>query len=549
MQQIAWLLRSALVASYCAAAFPADWATWGGPFGTNATSESNLPDRFDRDTETNVRWSVRLGDVVFGCPTVSEGRVFVGTNHAAVREDPRFSKSRGGVLVCLDEDSGATIWSLVTPERTEGFPEHTHMPQQRWGICSSPAVEGDRVYIVTNGDDVLCLDVNGLADGNDGPFLDEARYMAPEGEPPIALNEHDADIIWRYDIPRELDVAPHDVGSCSVLLYGDVLYTSTSNGLGTKNPVDPLRPNAPAFIALDKRSGRLIGVEDEQLSERLFHAQWSSPTAGIVDGRALIFLGGGDGVCYAFEAIRLGEPGKFDYLLPDAGADAEDPFREGPLRMKASWRFDCNPPDFKFRDGKRVYYYQGDLRVYKNKHREGLSTVGFNSGDGSFAGPAEILASPVFYEGQVYVSIGRDPLHGLGRGILHCINAQGTGDIRQSGRVWDYRGIGRTLASVAVSEGLVYAIDLAGTLHCLDASTGQLFWTHDTREESWSNPLVADGKVYVNTKETFWIFAASREKRLIFNHRGGSECAPIAANGSVYAFMRGKLYSLVQPAN
>jgi len=511
------------------AAAPADWPNWTGPLGRNAADTGALPGEFDRDSRQNVRWSARLGEVAFGSPTVSQGKVFVGTNMAALRGDPRFEGLDGGVLVCLDEATGERLWSVASPVRTEGFPEGAHMIHQRWGLCSSPTVDGDRVYVVTNGNDLLCLDVEGLRNGNDGPFQDEAVFMAGEGRAPIALNpETDGDILWRYDIPRALEVAPHDTASSSVLIHGDVLYAATSNGIGVGSPVYALNREAPAFIALDKGGGTFLAREDVALSENLFHAQWGSATKAEVGGETLIFLGGNDGVCYAFEAIPGGDGGG---AVPDA--------------LATRWRFDCNPPHYqRYLDGRPIYYYQGDLRVYRNKVRAGESVEGFNSGDGSFVGPSEILASPVFYEGRVYVATGRDPLHGLGRGALSCIDATGAGDISESGLVWRFEGIGRTMSTVAIADGLVYAADLAGTLYCLDAGMGVLYWKHDTGHEIWGNPLVADGKVYVNTKHSFWVFAAGRRKEVLFSSRGGSETGPIAANGVVYAFIRGQLYAL-----
>ena len=50
------------------------------------------------------------------------------------------------------------------------------------GICSSPTVDGDRVYLVTNRCEVLCLDVHGMANGNDGPLRDEGQYTAGPGQ-------------------------------------------------------------------------------------------------------------------------------------------------------------------------------------------------------------------------------------------------------------------------------------------------------------------------------------------------------------------------------
>jgi outer membrane protein assembly factor BamB len=246
----------------------------------------------------------------------------------------------------------------------------------------------------------------------------------------------------------------------------------------------------------------------------------------VVGGKTLVFLGGGDGICYAFEPFPEGKPGNSPGLL------------------KTVWRYDCNPHHYKFRDGKRIYYYQGDVRVYRTKRKQGQDTNGFNSGDGSFIGPCQVIATPVFYDNRVYVAIGRDPSHGLGRGALHCIDARQLGDITDSGRIWTYERIGRTLSTVSVADSLVYAVDLEGRFHCLDAVTGDLYWIHDTNDETWGAPLVADGKFYLNTKQSFWILAAGKEKQVLFVHPGGSECGPIAANRVVYAFIRGTLYAL-----
>ena len=52
-----------------------------------------------------------------------------------------------------------------------------------------------------------------------------------------------------------------------------------------------------------KTTGRLAARENIGLSSRLWHAQWSSPSLGEVNGKTLFFIGGGDGVCYAFETL------------------------------------------------------------------------------------------------------------------------------------------------------------------------------------------------------------------------------------------------------
>ena len=520
-----WPVCGFLVAAACSLpGFGADWTQWGGTQAGNMVSdETNLPETFERGhvrgnsidgaTAENVRWVAKLGMNAYGNPTVADGRVFVGTDGSSIDDDPRFNKTHVGVLKCLDESDGSLIWQLVIPKRVHGLPDSVYFTLQRCGVCSSPTVDGDRVFIVGTGGDILCLDVDGLANGNDGPFVDEAQYMAGYQKPPIPLDSHDADIVWRFDPIDELGVCPHDAASCSVLIDGDVLYTGTSNGVGgdkgspwPKMHAYVVNPEAPALIALDKNTGRLLAVEDSGISSRLWHAQWSSPSMGVVNGKKLLFLGGGDGYCYAFEALED---------LP-----------QEPVKLKLVWRYDCNPPEYRFPNGEPVDYYKGDKR-------QSHST---NKNDGTYLGPSQIIATPVFFENRIYVAIGQDPAHGRGRGVLHCIDATQTGDVTKTACLWRYEGIERSLSTVAVHDGLVYVPDLSGKLHCLDADTGEVRWVYETKGETWGSVLVADGRLYLGNKRQFFVLAEGPEPRLLSKIRLGAPVysTPIAANGTLY---------------
>lgn len=517
------LLRQAGVAA------GADWPQWGGCDSRNMVSqEKGLPDSFepgkkapsgggiDPATTRNVKWTAQLGSAAYGNPTVADGKVFVGTDDRTVTDDPRFKRSRGGLVKCLDEATGKLLWQLVCPKRTE-LPKEMHFSQQHLGVCSSATVDGDRAYVVSSAGDVLCLDVDGQADGNDGPYSDEGQYMAGEGKPPVELSERDADIIWRFDPIDELDVFVHDAASCSVLIHGDLIYTGTSNGID-KPHEKILNPQAPAIIVLDKRTGRLVATENEGLSARLYHCQWSSPSLGKVGDKTLVFFGGGDGVCYAFQALTQ---------VP-----------ESPVHLKKVWSYDCNPPEYKYRDGKLIPYYEGDKR-------KSYST---NKDDGKYVGPSQIIATPVFHQGRIYVPIGQDPAHGRGKGMLHCIDATKTGDITQSGRIWAYDGLDRSMATVTVADGLVYAADIAGRLHCLDADTGHCHWVHETGAQTWGGALVADGKLYLGTKQQFLILAAGKDLKVLSDIRLGSPAysTPITANGVLYVASQRYLWAVTQ---
>ena len=68
------------------------------------------------------------------------------------------------------------------------------------GVCSSAAIEKGRAHVVTNRCEVICLDLVGLKNGNDGPYKDEKNYVRPMGALDLLNPELDADIIWRYDM-------------------------------------------------------------------------------------------------------------------------------------------------------------------------------------------------------------------------------------------------------------------------------------------------------------------------------------------------------------
>ena len=529
---------SATISMYLAmaSAQAGDWPAWGGtdPGRNMVSPETGLPDTFRPGeksptgegmlpgTTENVRWVAKLGNLICGNPTVAGGRVFVGTDDASLQGDTRLKRTKGGMVWCLDEKTGRTLWRLAVPVRSkERLPENAHYGQQNLGVCSSPAVSGNRAYVVTSSCEIICLDVKGQADGNDGPFKEEGAYIAGDKNPHAELEKTDGDILWKYDLVKELNICPHDVAACSVLVDGDILYCTSANGVNHEHTFC-LRPDAPSFIALNAKTGKLLATDTEDLGHRMWHCLWSPPTIGVVNGKKLVFFGGGDGLCYAFEALKEmpSEPGHF----------------------KKVWSYDCVPPNYRdpLGDGKPFNYYIGDKR---KKYTT-------NTDDGTFLGPSEIIASPVFHEGRVYCTIGQDPMHGRGRGILNCIDATKTGDVTHSGRVWTYDAIERSIASVSISDGLLYATDLAGHVHCLDEKTGKPYWVYDTKAETWSTPLVADGKVFVCTKKKLVTLAASKQLKVVSEVTLGSSAyaTPVAANGTLFVCSQSYLWAVQKGA-
>lgn len=495
-----------------AAAGPGDWPMWGRDMTRNMVSpEKGLPksfvagkfvgatDRIDPASTKNVKWIAKLGSQSYGNPTVANGRIYVGTNNDSPR-DPRFQGDRS-VVYCLDEKTGELIWMLNVPKLGTGKVSDWEF----LGICSSPAVEGDRVWVLSNRCEVLCLDVNGLANGNQG-FQDEGQYLAGPGKPPMELKPADADILWKFDMIDECGVFPHNITSSSIVIAGDLLWVTTSNGVDYGHVETPA-PFAPSLIVLDKNTGALVAEEASGLGQRIFHCNWSSPAYLKTDEIELGIFGGPDGFVHAFE--------------PDP-VEGED----GMPVLKERWRFDANPPHYREKDGKLLKYATRE-------------------------GPSEVLATPVVYEGRVYALIGQDPEHGEGVGNLVCIDPSGEGDVTKTHQVWAYSKINRSISTPAIHDGLLYVADYSGFVYCLDARTGEEHWVHDTMGHIWGSPLYADGRIFIGNEDGYLsILPAgkeySKEAVLEIDMTSPVYSSPIAANGVLYVATHTHLFAIHQ---
>jgi len=484
------------------AVFAADQPQWGQAWSRNPVSEERgLPDTFDPATGKNIKWTAQLGSETHSTPIVAGGRVLIGTNN----EEPRDARHAGdrSVLMCFDEGTGAFIWQLVVPKLTNSI----YWDWPKSGICSTPTVESNRVYLVSNRGEVLCLDPAGLANGNDGPFRDEARHAVPADEAPVPLSPADADLLWVFDMISECGVRQHDQAHSSTLIHGNHLYVNTSNGVDDSHK-EIHAPDAPSLIVLDKRTGRLVAMDNERMGPRVFHSTWSSPALAELNGQPVILFCGGDGLIYAFEPISAVAP----------GVDANP---SQVAKLKKVWQFDCDPTAPK----EKVHRY--------NQNRK--------------ESPSNIMSMPVFHAGRVYVTVGGDLWWGKNEAWLKCIDLAGTGDRTGQAEVWSLPLDRHSISTPAVVDGLVFAVDCRRNLYCVEGATGRTLWTHEAKGDFWASPLVADGKVFVGTRRgDFWILKASRHKQLLAEVDLGSpiSATATAANGVLYVATMNRIYAV-----
>lgn len=301
----------------------------------------------------------------------------------------------------------------------------------------------------------------------------------------VADLKREADVVWRYDMMKELGVFQHNLATCSPAVWGDVVFVCTSNGVDEAHQEMP-SPRSPSFIALDKRTGELLW-HDNSPGDRVMHGQWASPAIGVFDGVPQVIFPGGDGWVYSFRADKWNPETKKPILL---------------------WKFDGN-----LKDAKWVLGGRGTRN--------------------------NIISFPVIHEGRVYITMGQDPEHGEGQGRLWCIDPTRRGDVSaqlltdveknppgrrevfagmpaerivdnpNSAVLWKYDKVGkdlnqqfhRTLASPVISNKVLVVPDISGFIHCLDATTGKVHWTADVFAACWASGLIVDDKVYVGTED------------------------------------------------
>jgi outer membrane protein assembly factor BamB len=300
--------------------------------------------------------------------------------------------------------------------------------------------------------------------------------------------KEDGDVIWLLDMFDELEVFPHNLATSSPVIGDGLVFINSANGVDEGHLNLP-NPDAPDFVAVDMKTGK-VAWQASRKTERVLHGQWSSPAYGVIGGVPQVVFACGDGWAYSF-APKTGE------LL---------------------WHFDLNPKDAKWVLGGR------GTRNY-------------------------IIGTPVIHKDRVYLAVGQDPEHGEGPGHMYAIDATKRGDITESGKIWHVgnEDFHRTLSTVAVKDGLLYAADLSGFLYCLDEDSGKQYWKHDLMAAVWGSPFVVDGKVMLGNEDgEIHVLKHGKDLKLLATNdmKNSVYTTPVVANGTLYITNRNTLFAV-----
>ncbi|MBM4072081.1 MAG: hypothetical protein FJ271_24615 [Planctomycetes bacterium] len=456
---------------------PGDWPMFGGTPGRNMvnTLVKNLPASWavEKGELKNIKWMAQAGNKIYGGPVIAGGKVFIGTNNAFPRDTA--VKGKKAVVMCFSEADGKFLWQIAHDiPNNQIFKEATEQ-----GLCSTPAVDGNRIYYVTPSCELICADT---ADGK---------------------------IKWSLDMMKKLDVVPFHLGNCSPLVIGDLVYAVTSNARDDGGQVPA--PKAPSFVAVNKTSGEVVWKSNLP-GLALIEGQWSNPCYAEIDGKGQVIFPGGDAVLYSFE--------------PKTGT--------------LIWKFDCNPgkPDPNAGNRKISNYIVStpvihDKRLYvglglypehpapdskfsyvlclditKKGDVSARSLSGKNDGKSAliwaYGGPIDpqpkegrlyefgrTLSTAAVQGGLVYISEEA--------GYLHCLDAK-TGK-----KQWDHDFLSPIWGSPYWVDGKVYIGTDDGELFIFaHGKDKKLLEKINMDEQMQSTPVAANGTLYVATRSTVY---------------------------------------------
>jgi outer membrane protein assembly factor BamB len=119
-----------------------------------------------------------------------------------------------------------------------------------------------------------------------------------------------------------------------------------------------------------------------------------------------------------------------------------------------------------------------------------------------------INVTPVVANGRVYISHSEENIDTPDMGRVVAINATGKGDVTKTHEIWRINQLQAGFPSPALLEGKLYVVDNSANLHRINASTGNVEWTHSIGTVGKASPVLADGKIYApETNGRFHVLA------------------------------------------
>jgi outer membrane protein assembly factor BamB len=455
-----------------------DWMQFRGANGNGVCrSSESLPAEFSQ--EQNVRWSAPLGDGI-GSPVIAGGKVY-----ATAMAGPQQFK-----VFCFEAATGKSLWT----REFETGPLPTIMPPNSQA-SSTPATDGRNLYVYFSTLGILALD------GNDGTEL------------------------WRAPVEQPFYLMAWGAAS-SPIVYGDLVIFNQDDDLH------------PVLYAFDKQTGKLRWRTERP--DML--AGYALPVICTAGGRTDIVVAGTGKLkgydpatgkelwtCNTLLRTIMTTPvvhNDLIYVSVQSYGDADRMLKDALLEWK-----DTNQ----------------DAKLSKSEIPEAFWKK-FDLGDANKDG---------FLEGKEIDAAFQSPQNMAGGGsIIQAIRGGGTGDVTKTHVHWSLENkASSNIASPLVVSDRLFVVKQGGISSCFDAQTGKTQWMLKrlgNLGNYYASPIAADGKIYVTGENGFIVVLAdSPQLEILAKNDMGENCVatPAIADGKLFVRTKEKLYCIANPAN
>lgn len=336
-----------------------------------------------------------------------------------------------------------------------------------WGT-SSPVVFGERVFVTTH-----------VKDGEQKSLLT------------MCFSRSDGRELWRHDFGLGVEQRTHEKSSLAVntpAVTSDAVYVAFGN----------------SDIARYSHAGQLIWVRRYMTDFGDPKMSWGYSVSPIVVDDSVIFpWDHHKGPCFLIGLDKLTGEIAWKKDRPIGTAHAT------PLLVEHHGQRDILVPG------------KNRLTAFDAKTHEKLWEYG--EGSGPFNG--EIISSPVYGDGMVFLQLWRESK-------IHAIRLLGEGKPPEA--VWVSKKPGPVESSPLYYRGLLYTLMDTGVLACLDGKTGDELYRERLGTNANSSPIGSDGHVFLSDidGQTFVIQAGREFKSLATNSLGERISASPAVTGN-----------------
>jgi outer membrane protein assembly factor BamB len=429
-----------------------DWPMMGGrPDRNMVSNEKGLPIAWDAATNKNIKWSGDLGDVTYGAPVISGGRVIIGTNN----DEPAVRQKRG-VLKCFSEKDGKLLWRIVHEKLPEAGEDDIAI-----GICSTPCVADGLVYYVSNRGELICV------------------------------RAEDGKAVWTLDLRASLGISPNQASASSPLVVGENVFVVTGQGANNKTGIVK-NPAAPSFIAVNRKTGK-VAWQDSSPGAKILTGQWGSPGYGVVDGQPQIAFPGGDGWLYSFEPTTGKLLWKFNckaHEKPEPNGDPANHFNLVAAPVFSGHRVLIAIGEPEAGSG------EGAFRCIDARQRGDVTKTAelWRVGGKDFN---DSLSMAVVHDGLVYAADSP--------GFLYCF------ELETGKQLWNHDHLANIWGSPLVADGKVYVQMGEGIVHIFQAGREKklLAKVGSLPDLAHGTPVAANGVLYITGQKKLFAIAAS----------------------------------------